>query len=248
MNSRLGDDDLHMIRRSAIFSALHEEPLERLLRDATIMKHDRGNVLFLQGEAAEAFYVVLDGWVKVYRMTPGGEEAVVGIFTRGQSFAEAAAFTGGVYPASGESVTEVRVLKISARRLFDQISASPAIGLAMLASTSQHLHQLVQQIEQLKAHTGAQRVAEFLVSMAPVQSGACTIALPYDKALLAGKLGMKPESLSRAFQRLKAYGVVINREMAVVKEISQLAGFMEQERAEVMKPRDDGDDRNDRQA
>lgn len=246
MPYRLRDEELELIRRSAIFSALHEESLNRLLSEAAVANHERGAVLFLQGETAKAFYVVLDGWVKVYRMTPGGEEAVVGIFTRGQSFAEAAAFTGGVYPASGETVTEVKVLRISAKRLFEQISASPEIGLAMLASTSQHLHQLVQQIEQLKAHTGAQRVAEFLVSMAPVESGACTIALPYDKALLAGKLGMKPESLSRAFQRLKPYGVVINREMAVVREVSELAGFMEQERSEVMKPR--GEQRDDRQA
>lgn len=237
VGSSITEDDMSVVRRSMIFSSLNDDTLGSLISDGSISNHDRSEILFMQGDPASAFFVVLEGWVKVYRMTAAGEEAIVGIFTRGQNFAEAAAFTGGIYPASGETVTESRILKIPARRLFDRISKSPEIGLAMLASTSQHLHLLVRQIEQLKAHTGAQRVAEFLVSMTNQRSGSCKIALPYDKALLAGKLGMKPESLSRAFQRLKPVGVVIDRDEAKVRDIAELANFMERERAEVMKSR-----------
>ena len=232
----LRDGDMDLIRSTAIFSGLSPETLEHLISDASLQLHDRSQVLFMQGDPAIAFYVVLDGWVKVYRMTPAGEEAVVGVFTRGQSFAEAAAFTGGNYPASGETVTECRTLIIPARRLFDRIRESPEIGLAMLASTSRHLHLLIQQIEQLKAHTGAQRIAEFLISLAPVGEGACTIALPYDKVLIAGRLGMKPESLSRAFQRLRGVGVRIKQNMASIADVKTLEDFVNKERAEIMRP------------
>ena len=234
----LRDGDMALIRSTAIFSGLSPETLEHLISDASVQQHERSQVLFMQGDAAIAFYVVLEGWVKVYRMTPAGEEAIVGVFTRGQSFAEAAAFTGGNYPASGETVTECRTLIIPARRLFDRIRESPEIGLAMLASTSHHLHQLIQQIEQLKAHTGAQRIAEFLISLAPVSEGACTIALPYDKALIAGRLGMKPESLSRAFQRLRGVGVRIKQNMASIADVEKLNDFVNKERAEIMRPHD----------
>ena len=64
------------------------------------------------------------------------------------------------------------------------------------------------EIEQLKARTGAQRLAEFLLELCPVESGSCAVRLPYDKALIAGRLGMKPESLSRGFSRLRKVGVV----------------------------------------
>lgn len=227
--------DMDAIRNTIIFGGLSSETLDNLIKDASVSEHARGEMLFTQGEPASYFFVVLDGWVKVYRMTSAGEEAVVGIFSRGQNFAEAAAFTGGVFPASAEAVTDVRILRIPARQLFDKITKSPEIGLAMLASTSHHLHLLVRQVEQLKAHTGAQRVAEFLVSLAPIRAGACIIELPYDKALLAGKLGLKPESLSRAFQRLKPCGVTIERDNAIVNDIACLVDFMEQERAEVMR-------------
>ncbi len=233
----LRESDLQVICATTLFSAMAPQTLEELLVDSAVRVVDRGEVLFLQGEKAEAFYVVLDGWVKVFRVTPGGDEAVVGIFTRGQNFAEAAAFIGGVYPASGEAVTESRVLRISARHLNQRISESPEIGLAMLSSTSRHLHMLICQIEQLKAHTGAQRVAEFLVALAPVEDGACTIALPYDKALIAARLGMKPESLSRAFQRLREEGVKINNNMAVIGDVETLQAFVDQERSAVLRSR-----------
>jgi len=231
----LRDTDMALIRSTAIFSDLSPETLEQLISDASVQLHERSEVLFMQGEPAIAFYVVLDGWVKVYRVTPAGEEAVVGVFTRGQSFAEAAAFTGGNYPASCESVTECRTLIIPARRLFNRILRSPEIGLAMLASTSRHLHALVQQIEQLKSHTGAQRVAEFLISLAPVSEGPCTIALPYDKVLIAGRLGIKPESLSRAFQRLRSVGVRVKQNMASIADVKTLDHFVNKERAEIMR-------------
>ena len=181
--------------------------------------------------------MVLDGWIKLYRMTVAGEEAVVGIITKGQSFAEAAAFTAGMFPVSAECVTDARLLMFPSNRLFDRIRQSPELGLSMLASTSQHLHGLVHQIQQLKAHTGAQRLAEFMLALAPVEAGACTIALPYDKALIAGHLGMKPESLSRAIARLKEVGVTVKRNMATIHDVDRLRNFFEQERAEVLRSR-----------
>ena len=71
-----------------------------------------------------------------------------------------------------------------------------------LASTFTHLHSLVSQLEQRKAQTGAQRVAEFILEFCEVEKGGCVVTLPYDKVLIAGRLGMKPESLSRAFAKL----------------------------------------------
>jgi len=233
----LTSTDHELIRKTAILGGLGDDALTALLSDAVVKTPEHGEVLFVQGDPASAFFVVLDGWIKLYRMTVAGEEAVVGIFTRGQSFAEAAAFTAGMFPVSAECVTDARLLMFPSNRLFDRIRQSPELGLSMLASTSQHLHGLVHQIQQLKAHTGAQRLAEFMLALAPVEEGACTIALPYDKALIAGHLGMKPESLSRAIARLREVGVTVKRNMATIHDVDRLRNFFEQERAEVLRSR-----------
>ena len=160
----------------------------------------------------------------------GGDEAVVGVFSRGDCLAEAPCLAGGNYPVSGETVTEARLLAVPARRIIELNRSSPEIGLAMLASASLHLKRLVDQIEELKARTGPQRLADFLVGLAPVAQGPCTIALPYAKLLIAARLGIKPESLSRAFQRLRAVGVRINQNTVAVGDVARLTEFAGRER------------------
>jgi len=221
--------DLAIVRQGALFGGMTEASLQSLLEQATVVAPERGETLFRQDEPAHHFYVVLDGWVKIFRLTRAGDEAVLGVFSRGQSFGEAAAFLEGLYPASAETVADSRLLKVPTAGLVSAVREQPDLGLAMLASTSRHLHALVQQIEQLKARTGTQRVAEFLAGLCPVDEGACTIGLPYDKALIAGRLGMKPESLSRAFARLRPLGVVIDHNMAAISDVSALRGFVDEE-------------------
>ena len=67
-----------------------------------------------------------------------------------------------------------------------------------------------------------QRVSEFLESLSATEEGTCAIALPYDKILIAARLGLTPESLSRAFAKLRGVGVVINASQVTVKDIAKL--------------------------
>ena len=234
MHSLFDDEEVQALRMAPIFQGLNDDAMKTLLATAVTKTYSRGETLFLQGDEADAFYVVLEGWAKVYRITQAGEEAVVGVFTRGQSFAEAAAFINGRFPATCEAVTDGRFLRIPARQLYQTIASNPEVGLAMLVSTSMHLHELIKQIEALKAHTGAQRVAEFLLSLTNLEDGACTLMLPYDKALIAGRLGIKPESLSRAFQKLRSYGVMVKQNTAQIENLAVLQDLVDQERAVVM--------------
>lgn len=226
----LGQHDREAIRAAPMFSALPPEAIDGLLAQSELQFHPRRVTLFEQDEPASAFYLVLDGWVKLFRMTVSGDEAVVGVFARGDCIAEIPCLTGGNYPVSAEVVADARLLAVPARGIAELTRAAPEIGLAMLASTSLHLRKLVDQIEELKARTGPQRLANFLVELAPVKQGPCTIALPYEKLLIAGRLGMKPESLSRAFQRLQSVGVRINQSTIAVGDIARLAEFAGRER------------------
>jgi CRP-like cAMP-binding protein len=217
--------DLAIVRRINVFRGLNPLMLERLIAPAVVLSLREGETVFRQGDPATAFFIVIDGWVKLYRITLAGDEAVIYVFAKGDSFAEAVAFTGQPYPASAETVSEARIVRISAEHVVKCIRAAPEIALAMIASTSQHLHHLVQEVEQLKAQTGVQRVAEFLSGLCSLEDGACTIALPYDKALIAGRLGLKPESLSRAFAKLKPLGVEVRAASVVVNDVAGLRDF-----------------------
>lgn len=220
--------DLALVRASPLLAGMSDSAFRALASVATVRSFQEGGQIFLQGEPATYFFIVLEGWVKVFRLTPAGGEAVLAVFTQGQSFAEAAAFTDGRFPASAEAVTPVRLMSFQSGSLRRLMAENPEIGLSMLASTSVHLHLLVQQIEQLKARTGAQRVAEFLLSLTDAQGerpNPLRINLPYDKTLIAGRLGMQPESLSRAFAKLRPLGVAIEHSVAIISDPVQLRHF-----------------------
>ena len=167
--------------------------------------------------------------MKVFRITPRGDEAVIGVFTRGESFAEVAAPAREDYPANAPAVTDTRLATFPVDGLARRIAEDPQIALAMLASVFRQVRRLVDEIEQMKGLSGIQRVAEFLIAQCTVDEGACAIRLPYEKSLLASKLGMKAEPLSRVFQRLREHGVVISRDMAVINEVFMLRDIVEQD-------------------
>ena len=220
-----------LARRSLILASAPDHVAKVVLDGSRVRQFSRAETIFLQGERASAIYIVADGWVKLYRIAPSGTEAVVGVFTRGASFGEAVAFRHDTYPVAAEAVTDCTLIRIEADSLLRQIRDNPEVAISMLTATYAHLHALVGQVEALKAQTGAQRVAEFLLELAPCSNGACEVTLPYDKVLIAGRLGMKPESLSRAFARLKDQGVNIRQNVARIEDIEALRDYVEEDPA-----------------
>jgi hypothetical protein len=55
-----------------------------------------------------------------------------------------------------------------------------------------------------------------------MEQGHCALALPYDKSLIAGQLGLQPESLSRAFAKLRTIGVVVDASRVEVRDVAAL--------------------------
>jgi CRP-like cAMP-binding protein len=218
-------------RQSLLLASAPEPVAQAVLASAHLREFERGATIFLQGERASAIYIVVEGWIKLYRIAPNGTEAVVGVFTKGRSFGEAVAFRHDSYPVSAEAVTDCNLIRIEADVFLRLLRDNPEVAVMMLSATYVHLHALVSQIEALKAQTGAQRVAEFLLELAPCPDGACEVLLPYDKVLIAGRLGMKPESLSRAFAKLRDHGVSIRQNKAAINDIDALRAFSEEDPA-----------------
>lgn len=219
--------DWNIVRSTPLFGAMPPETMKSLIGNVIPRVCPKGAILFQQGDPAKDFFVVLDGWVKVYRLTPEGDEAVVVVFKRGETFAEGAMFIGGRYPVSAETVAPSRVLQIDGTLLRQKIRENPELAFSMLASTSGHLKALVEQIEQIKLLSGAQRLAQFLLRLCPLAEGKVVVGLPYDKALIANRLGMKPESLSRSLSRLRPLGVSVEREQVTIADVRRLHHFVE---------------------
>lgn len=219
---RLKPQDAAQIRSVPLFQTLTERALDALVASSTLRGVPRGTTLFLQDEPADRFFVLLDGWVKLYRLTRDGGEAVVHVIAPGESFAEAAMFANGRFPVCGEAVSDARVMTLTAAGFARCLREDDAVAFAMLGSLSLRLRHLVTQIEQLQVQPTPQRVASFLLRFCPEGGGRASFTLPFDKALVARRLGMQPETLSRALARLRAAGVETQGAQVTVADLDAL--------------------------
>ncbi len=222
-------NDLRILRKATLFHDLSDEALRRLAGNRSPRLYPKGAILFQQGDKADRFYAILQGWVKLYRQTATGEESIIDIFSEGETIAEAAMFDSGLFPASAEVVEDARLLAFDGKSFLKHISEDPSIAIGMLASTSRHLRSLVEEVEQIKGRSAVQRLALFILKLCPARHGPAEITLPYEKSLIAARLGMQPESLSRALAKLRAIGVTTVNERLIVADPLRLAEYAEAE-------------------
>jgi CRP-like cAMP-binding protein len=218
----LTETDLALIARSPLLRALSEADRAALLPTAPVATLTRGQVLFLEGEPAAAMFLILTGQMKLARQLEDGREAVIHVLAAGESFAEAAMFLGGRYPVTATAIADARVLRIESGAIKGLITREPQLAFGMLAAMSQHLKHLVAQLEAMKALSGEERLVQFLLALCPLPEGPATFDLPHDKLLIAQRLGMEPETLSRALARLKPSGVTVSGARVAIEDVARL--------------------------
>ncbi len=217
--------DTTLLARLPMFAGLQALQIEKLLENAEVQSLRRRSVLFHQGEAATRFYVVLDGCVMLHRVNASGHESVISLMNRGDSFAEAAMFDCADFPVTATVITDARLLMVTAASFIRRLREDPSLALNIMASMSRHLRRLVEQIEQRSSSSSTERLAGFLLRLCPTEHGSATFELPLDKQLIAGALGMQPETFSRALSRLRRVGVTSSGLMVDIADTDMLGRF-----------------------
>jgi CRP-like cAMP-binding protein len=209
-------------RSPSLLDHLSDEVRACVVSRARFRKYFRGATLSLQGEPARSVKIVQSGWVKLYRVQPDGNEAIMATLSEGQSFDEIEALRGGVSPSSAEALSDTLVMQIDLSAVCSCKNAHHEITAAVLSVADAHMAAMRKDIEQMKSRTGAQRLLQYLAELSVHQGDRTDLELPYDKVVLAGKLGMRPESLSRAFGRLKSLGVSSHNRQIRIADTAQL--------------------------
>lgn len=217
--------DFAVVRRNMLFRNIDEALARDIVGDRAPRAFAKGQVLFLQGDRVDGLHLVVSGWVKLYRATEDGVDTVVAIHGPGQSFGEAAALLGAPAHAGAEAATEARVLTIDIERVRARLTADPDIAFRMLASASMHLRVMVEELERLKSLPATRRIAGFLIDLAGDARGPVELEFPYEKTLIAGRLGMTPESFSRALATLRQRGVTVTRDAVEIASLARLENF-----------------------
>lgn len=225
----LNGSDWDRISGIALFEAMPEDVVRRAVSARPPIHLKKGETLFQRGDRAEACFVILDGWIKLFRLDREGTETVIEVFAPGECFAEAVMLAGEYYPVHAEAATDARLAYADGDIIREEIRRDPEVAFSMLSAMSVRLHRLVDHIEQIKARNASERLAHFFLRFCPETDTEPDFHLPFTKSLLASRLGIKPESLSRALVKLRDQGVSVHRDHVHIADRDRLAAYVELE-------------------
>jgi CRP/FNR family transcriptional regulator, dissimilatory nitrate respiration regulator len=213
-----------------LFGDLCAPELERLAAGCTLRRLMRSEMVFRVGEPCEAFHVTVIGQVKLFVLSPTGQEKIIEIAAPGQSFAEALMFTGRPYIVNAQALTDATVLSIGKDAVVGEIERDPRFALRMLAGISRRLHGLVHDVEAYALHSGLQRVIGYLLrdQLAEdcVSGEVITVSLPVSKATIASRLSLTPEYFSRVLHELETAGLIeVDKRDIHILDVRRLATY-----------------------
>ena len=223
---------LQALRTSPLLRDLIDPVLERLAAISTIVNAAADAVICRQGEAANELLIVLDGQLAGFSTAPNGTTAVVEVIRSGETLGLAALLARLPRMLGVRAVTPTRLLSIKAEGLLALIEQQPSLVTALLRAEANEFRALVRQVCDLKLRTTAQRLGCYLLSLsADQQANTTALRLPFDKRLLAARLGCRQENLSRAFAALRDFGVETHGARVILHDIASLKAYSEPDEA-----------------
>ncbi|MDE2401474.1 MAG: Crp/Fnr family transcriptional regulator [Burkholderiales bacterium] len=213
-----------------LFNEMRPAELERLAAGSQVRRYARGEEVFSVGQPCEEFHVVISGQVKLYALSPSGQEKVIEIISAGHSCAEALMFTGKPYIVNAQTLNDALVLTVKKQAVLEEIERDPRFALRMLGGISRRLHGLVHDVESAALHSGMQRVIGYLLrdldldGQEPAQT--TTVSLVVSKATVASLLNLTPEYFSRVLRELEDSGLIdVDKRNIHIKDPKGLAKY-----------------------
>lgn len=214
-----------------LFNPCSAKEIEDLLEGAVPERHGKGYLLFSYGAEAQRYYVIKSGWIKLYRETLDGAQAIIDVLPQKHIFGETAIFEDNAYPYSAEVVENAEILSLPLKKLKNLIENNPKFALSMLTSMARYRRHQDLEIEHRSLQNAPQRIGCFILRLTPAhtepqQKGPITIHLPYDKTMIAARLGMQPETFSRALSKLRqATNIDVRGSTIEIADLESLIGF-----------------------
>jgi len=199
-----------------LFTSFTEKEIDLLLASTSLKKVGRGEQIKSEGIDATAFFIVVSGKVKIYKLSPDGKEYTLHIHGPGDLVAEAAIFDLMVYPASCLALEDTTLMRVSREGFLSLIRAHPELALKMMSGYSKRLRQFVAKIEELSLKDIKSRLAGYLIKNSSIENGVAVCHLSYSKKELSSLLGTIPETLSRALAFLKQKKLIIEKGNTII--------------------------------
>lgn len=202
-------DDVAEMKNLPLFGGVEPILAESMLKSGYLQRFPAHVELAREGDPADFLHVVVEGQVEVYS-SHRDRETTVAVLGPGHSFIVAAVILDRVYLKSARALTAAKILLIPAEAVRAAFAVDAAFARAMALELAGAYRSVVKELKNQKLRSSLERLGNWILAYDAANGGTGAIELPFDKKVLASRLGMAPEVLSRSFAALHAYGVVVS--------------------------------------
>ncbi len=216
------------LKEHYLFAGLDDTDFESLMQRASVVRVERAAVLFHRGDTADYFYFIDSGQVELNIIAPTGQKKVLEVVGPDRTFAEAVAFMGGhKYPVTCEVLSDAVLVQIPNKDYVDLIYTNRDACMRLLSDISRHLHGLVREIERLTVQNAGARLVSYLLDhVVDTDEDEATIRLELPRHVIASRLSITPETLSRLLRELVDERVItIEDRVIFVHNLSRLRPY-----------------------
>lgn len=214
-------EETEQMRKLRLFNEVDKSHVDAMLRVSFLQKFPAGVVLIQEGDTADFLHVVVDGKIEVFSAYRDCE-TTVSVLGSGHCFITAAVVLDRVYLKSARSLTPARILLIPAEAVRRCFAEDAAFARCLACDLAAAYRMLVKELKNQKLRSGLERLANWLLAFRAEQGSVGRFELPFEKKVLAARLGMAPEVLSRSFSALLPYKVKVTGSMVEVRDVDAL--------------------------
>lgn len=218
---------ISVLKTLSFFKDMPQAAFVHFAAKAHIHEDQKGKVVFLHGDNAACFYVVINGWIKLFRDAIDGTEAVFDMISVGHICGETSIFNDNIHTYSAEIVEDASYIALPTSLLSYYIDKEKTMAMNMMEYMAKQQQVQSRDLEHSNIQHAPQRIGCFLLRLCPdAADGEITLSLPYSKLLIASRIGMKPETFSRALSILKqATGLTVKGGQVVIPDITVLKNY-----------------------
>lgn len=213
--------DLPQVRSLELFESMSDSNFEKLMQAAYLQTFPAQLELITEGDPADFLYIVIEGCVELFART-NGRESTMGMVRPVGTFILAAVLKDAVYLMSARTCQRCKLLMVPSENIRDAFENDEEFARSIVIELASCYRTVVKEHKDLKLRTAVERLANRLLRYNGDQGDSGTLELPHDKRTLASLLGMTPENLSRAFNTLKPYGVIVQGNRISLEDIASL--------------------------
>jgi CRP/FNR family transcriptional activator FtrB len=209
------------IVRHPILAACRAETLNTLLQGAFVQRFPAHTHLTREGERADFLYAVLSGAIELTASWLD-RETTIAVIGPPHTFIVAAVVLDRLYLQSARVLEPSRILMLPSEAVRKAMRADAGFATAIAEEMANAYRNVAQELKNQKLRTSLERLANWLVHRDKETGGAHRFVIPFEKKVLAARLGMAPEALSRAFATLAKFDVQIDGASVVIKDAAAL--------------------------